>query len=271
MLNTTELEYRTNSIKKFFYGGVRRSIIIAGVVALILTYPVYLLGGFMTTLYKQRWYNGKEIVQKVAGKGINYTTGTTEIAYLSSGLNDLYLPIDNKANTAYGLFPWVYTMQILDKDNTIIKEEPVRSYLLPGISTYVVAQNIDPKGVKINIVTDPQTVELPYSINAGQLYKEPNIKVTATSINPGENPDELKVRAALKNDDQVLIEAIDIIYILRDNRQNIVGIGKYQFNSFVPQTDREIIVNYPKPKEKEAKFVEIRWFVNYLDKNNISL
>jgi hypothetical protein len=271
MAFSDEMKYRTNGIKSYFRGGVKKSIWIVGGISLLMSFPMYYTGNYASKLYKNNWFNSKEIVQQVANKKIMYRLGTTESSTLSNGLQDLYISVDNKKNTQSGLSPWVYNLQVLDKDNVIIRQDTVRSYLLPGSSTYVIAKDVDPAGVKINIVDDSQTVESPYNPNLGKLFQEPKVIVTTATLSPAENSDEIRVRAVLKNEDLIKISSIDVLYILRDNRQDIVGAGSYKIGGLLPATERELIVDYPKPKDKEAKFVEIRWFTNYLDKNNLSI
>jgi hypothetical protein len=258
-------------IKSYFRGGIRKSIWILAGCAILTSFPVYYGGQYASKLYKNYWYNGKQIVQQVANKKSSYTIGTTESALLSDGFQDLYASVDNKINTEFGLNPWVYNLQVLDKDNVIIRQDTVRSYLLPGSNTYVVAKNVDPKGVKINIVDDPQTVEVPYNISFGKLFQEPKVIVTTSTLSPIQESNELRIRAVIKNEDLIKIGSIDVLYLLRDNRQNIVGAGTYKLGGLLPGTEREILVNYPTPKDKEAKFVEIRWYTNYMDKNNLSI
>jgi hypothetical protein len=262
---------KTKAFRSYFRGGIRKSIWIIGGLSLIFSFPMYYAGDYASKLYKNSWYNGVPIVLQVANKKATYTLGKTESAKLSNGLQDLYVSVDNKQNTDFGLNPWVYNLQVLDKDNVIIKQNRVISYLLPGSNTYVIAKNIEPNGVKINIVDEPQTVEAPYNTNFGKLFQEPKVIVTTSSLSPAEGSSDTRIRAVVKNDDLIKINSLEILYLLRDNRQDIIGVGTYQLAGLNPGSEREIIVNYPKPKDKEAKFVEIRWFTNYLDKNNLSI
>jgi hypothetical protein len=271
MAFSTDVGYRLNSLKSYFRGGIRKSIWIIGGVSLVMSVPLYFAGNYASQLYKPSWFNNKQIVLEVANKKNTYKLGLTEAVTLSNGLQDLYLSVDNKKNTQSGLSPWVYNLQILDKDNVIIRQDTVRSYLLPGSSTYIIAKNVDPNGVKINIVDDEQTIEAPYNPNLGKLFQEPKIIVTTSTLSPTENSDEIRIRAVLKNEDLIKINSIDVMYLLRDNRQDIVGAGTFKLGGLTPGTERELIVDYPKPKDKETKFVEIRWFTNYLDKNNLSI
>ncbi|MBC7472344.1 MAG: hypothetical protein H7196_03750 [candidate division SR1 bacterium] len=265
------LGYNAKNFRSYFKGGIRKAILILGVIAILLSYPMFYLGGLTSGLYKNTWFNGKKIVQEVSKKKATYTVGETKTIELANGLKDLYVPIDNKVNTEFGLNPWVYNLQVLDKDNVIIKQNVMRSYLLPASSTFIIASNVDAKAAKIKIVEDPQTVESPYNPNLGRLFQEPNVIVTTTSFTPIESLQEIRIRAVLKNNDLITIGSLNVLYLLRDSRQEIIGIGMYQLGGLLPGNEREIIVNYPKPKNKETNFVEVRWFTNYMDKNNLSI
>jgi hypothetical protein len=52
---------------------------------------------------------------------------------------------------------------------------------------------------------------------------------------------------------------------LRDSRDNIVGIGSYQFNGFAPNTEREIDLIFPKHKDKTATTLDLRYSINYFN------
>ena len=271
MAINSNFETSISSLSIYFRGGIRKIILIIGAVALILIYPLYLLGSTSAGLYKSVWFKGDKIAQAVNDQAKNYQIGETQTLPLANGQQDLYVSIDNKINQNIGLNPWVYDLQVLDANDVIIKQNTVRSYLLPGSTTYIVASNVDPKGVKLNIVRNPQTVELPYNPNANLILQEPKISVLSSSINSSDKSDELSIRAVLKNNDIVTLGTVDVLYIIRDTRQSVVGIGTYRFGGFGPNAVREVIVNYPKPKDREAKFVEVRWLTNYLNSDNISI
>jgi archaellum component FlaF (FlaF/FlaG flagellin family) len=261
--------YNASTLKMYFRGGVRKAILIIGGIALLMIFPMYYLGQVASNLYKNVWFNGKEIVQSVKSKAPEYIVGETQILPLENGQQDMYISINNKANTEIGYFPWVYNLQVLDANGTIINQNTVRSYLLPGSSTYVIAQNVDAKGVKLNLVRNPDTVEIPYNPNVNRVLQEPKVSIITNTVTPNPNGTDLTIRAVLKNNDLVTIGNVDVLYILRDSRQAVIGIGNVRFGGFSPNAEREVIVNYPKPKDKEAKLVEIRWYTNYLDKNNV--
>jgi hypothetical protein len=64
---------------------------------------------------------------------------------------------------------------------------------------------------------------------------------------------------------------VDILYIIRDTRESVVGIGEYSFQGFFPDTERDMQLEYPKPLDRTASSVEIRVMVNYLDSSGIRL
>ena len=143
MAINSNFENSISSLSIYFRGGIRKVILIIGVVALMLIYPLYLLGSASAGLYKSVWFKGDKIVQAVNDQAKNYQIGETQTLPLANGQQDLYVSIDNKINQNIGLNPWVYDLQVLDANDVIIKQNTVRSYLLPGSTTYIVASNVE--------------------------------------------------------------------------------------------------------------------------------
>jgi hypothetical protein len=264
------LQYKLENAALYFQGGVRRNILIIGGICLVLIVPFYFLGQLASGLYKQVWYNNKDffIAKNTVTK--DFIISSTQVAPLINGQNDLYVSIDNKANPEIGYFPWVYTLQSIDANGIITSQERTNTYLLPGDVTYVLSKNRDVGAVKLNLIKEPGTVAVNYNPNANKLLKKPNITTLTKTVKPStSNPDEIELYAEFRNDDIVTIGTVDVLYIVRDTQESVVGVGKFSFGGFVPGSKRELIQSYPKPKDREAKDLEVRINVNYLDSNNI--
>ncbi len=254
----------------WFQGGIRRGILIFFVVALVLLAPFYFLGQLTSGLYKAVWFDSSNSFNPKQLSIEDYRVSSTQVAPLANGQNDLYVTIDNKNNPTVGYFPWIYTVQILDKDNVILSQDTIRSYLLPGDVTYVIGKNRDPNGVKLNLIKESGTQPVQYNAESNSILKAPNIEVVGQGFKDSPtNKDELNVSAYFKNNDIVTIKSVDVLYIIRDTQQSVVGIGTYNFRGFTPGSEREMQISYPKPKDRVPKFIELRWFVNYLDSNAI--
>jgi hypothetical protein len=265
------LQYKIENASIYFQGGVRRSVLIFAGICLVILAPSYFLGQFSSNLWKNSWYNDKNIVIPKNVTEQEYAISETEVVSLANNTNDLYVSVNNKANKEIGFFPWVYTVQVLNNNGSILSQRKISSYLLPEETKYIVINSSDSQGTKLNLIREPETKSRLYNPNSNQLLKQPNVEIRTQELTPIPNSNNLKIRAIFKNNDQIVIQRFDVLYIIRDTRQSVVGIGTYSFNGFIANSEREMILEYPKPKNREARFLDLRWSVNYLDETNIKL
>jgi hypothetical protein len=271
-----ELQYRTENLSLYFQGGVRRSILIFTGICLVLLAPTYFLGQQISNLWSQapfnpNVYNAKNIVTSKNLVEKELLIGETQVASLANGENTLYLTINNKVNPEIGFFPFVYTVQILSKDDTVVSQQKYRSYLLPGEIKYVVGRSADTTGQKLKIIREPETQAINYNPKQTGTLKQPNIVIKDQSVKNIPGTKNLQIRAVFKNQDQVYVDNIDVLYIIRDTRESVVGIGEYSFQGFLPNTERDVVLEYPQPADRLATQADIRWSVNYLNKSLIRL
>jgi hypothetical protein len=271
-----ELQYRTENLSLYFQGGVRRSVLIFAGICLVLLAPTYFLGQQISNLWSQapfnpNRFNSKNIVIAKILTEREMQIGETQVATLANGENTLYLTINNKVNPEIGFFPFVYTVQILSRDDVVVTQQKYRSYILPGEIKYVVARSADPAGQKLKIIREPETQAVNYNPNQTGIVKQPNIVIKDQSVRSIPGTKNLQVRAVFKNEDQVYVDDVDVLYIIRDTRESVVGIGEYSFQGFLPNTEREVVLEYPQPNDRVASQADIRWSVNYLDKSLIRL
>jgi hypothetical protein len=264
------LQYRVENWSLYFQGGVRRSVLIFAGVCLAALAPAYFFGQFTSNILKTTWYNDKNFVIPKSIQILDYEVSQTQIVPLINNQNELYVSVNNKTNQSTGYFPWIYTLKIYDPADQLVSAKTYSSYLLPNEIKYVVTRAEQNKGSRVELVQEPQTTAVQYNPLANSLLKNPNITIRSQNVRDLDNKN-LEIFALFKNNDQVRIETVDVLFIIRDTRQSVTGIGQYQFNGFVPGEEREIRLTYPKAKDREAKFLDIRWSVNYLDKNNIRL
>ena len=265
------LQYRVENLSIAFQGGVRRGIIIFAGVCLVLLAPVYFGGSASANLFRNTWFDSKnDIIPKDLNQA-NYQVSETEIVPLASGEKALYISVNNKENSTTGYFPWVYTLQITSKDGTLLDQQKFSSYLLPEEVKYLTLNSADPSAVKLTLIEEPATQKVFYNPNANNNQKKPDIQIRNDQIiqQPGTN--KIKISAIFKNNTEFFIEKVDILFLVRDSRQSVVGIGVFNFSGFVAGSERIIDLDYPKPLDREARFLDLRWAVNYLDKNSIVL
>lgn len=264
-----DLEYSFENLKTTLKGGVRRWVLIIFGISILSIFPLYYGGIWAAGITKNIWIDTQN---KVTPKSItvnDYTVSQTQIVELANGETALYATVNNGLNTEVGFNPWVYTLQVLDAQGVVVFQEKRTSYLLPGETKYVIASDKQGRGRRIAVVKERETVTEPYNPFASETAKEPDISVPLSEIQPTADPNQMRIRALFRNNTNFYINNVDVTYIIRDSRQAVVGIGTYAFNGFESGTEREILVDYPMPKEREARTVDIRFTVNYLDKNSI--
>lgn len=270
------LQYKTENISLYFQGGVRRGVLIFLGISLILLAPFYFLGQLTSNIFDRLPINPNKSSDKniVIPKTIVENPlefGNTQVVPLVEDENSLYLTISNKTNLGIGFFPFVYTTQILSSEDTILSQQTTSSYLLPGDVKYIVANSLDKNGVKIKVIRQPQTQPVSYNPNQNLLLKEPKITRQSQNIEILKDGKSLAVKAVFKNEDQLLIKKVNILYIIRDGRESVVGIGEYSFANFAPNTEREVAIIYPMPRDRTPVSANVIASVNYLDKSNFVL
>jgi hypothetical protein len=267
-----KLQYQVENWSLYFQGGVRRGILIfMGICFLALT-PVYFLGQLTSNLYRNTWFNEKTIFIPKTVNVQEVVISPTQLVPLVNNQNDLYVTASNKNNKTVGFWPWTYTVQILNANDQILSSETISTYLLPDDIKYIVARTSDPAGVKMRVIEEKtQNQTRLYNPEANKLLKLPNIEVRSPTVTNVPNSDKVRVKTVFKNNDNVNIKTVDVLYIIRDTRQSVVGIGTYSFNGFIAGSERELVLDYPAPRDREIQSADIRWTVNYLDGNQITL
>lgn len=271
MSQLDNFQYKIENFSIAFQGGVRRGIIIFIGACFILLGPFYFAGQLSANLYKNTWFDSKNEVIPKNLKQANYEVSETQLVPLTSGLTALYISVNNKANPTVGYYPWVYTLQITSKDGTLLDQQKFTSYLLPGEAKYLTLNSTNPDANKLTLIEEPETSKVFYNSNANNNQKVPDIQIRNDQVISVPDSNTLKVSAIFKNNTQFLIEKVDVLFIIRDSRQSVVGIGTYNFSGFVAGSERIVELDYPKSREREARFLDLRWTVNYLDKNSIVL
>lgn len=263
----------------YFQGGVRRGIIIFLGIGLLFLAPVYFFGQLGSTVWSNLDVNpfrveNKQIVNPKVLLESDFTIDRSQLVPLINNETVLYTTINNKANSLIGYWPFVYRMQVLDNKGAIVEENIEKSYLLPGEVGYIVANPGNDLGTKLVVSPEPGTKAIlynPFNINLKDRINTQTIQIRNNTVTAIENSDQLEIRATLKNTDLIEIKGLDILYIIRDSRDKVVGIGKYKIDYLPPGTEKEFYLKYPKPRFRTATRLEVRPFVNYLDKNSVSL
>ena len=260
--------------------GAKKWVLIAFGVVLVLTYPVYLLAIEGTKFWfynvpfnpqkyvNKQFVNSKNLIKaEVEIVGSNYVD-------LVDGRRLIYTFIDNHNNKNVGFDPFTFKKQLLDNKNQTVEESFGKVYLLPGQTQYIFdyTQNLDATTIAIQKQAD--SVQVDYNPDANYLLKMPEFDIRQSLVEDSTEQGEqnlLKIKASIKNTTKFRYKKVDLVMLIRDTLDSIVGVQNYSFNEFLPDEEREIRLTYPKPIDKTAKSLDVRYSVNFLDPSNIKL
>jgi|694.fasta_scaffold45553_1 hypothetical protein len=261
----------------YFQGGVRRKILIFLGICLVLLAPIYFLGQIGSTVWANvdlnpnKLQNKSIVLQKLIQEN-EFGIDRSQNVPLANNETVLYTTINNRQNPLIGYFPFTYRLQVLDKQGSVIENKIESSYLLPEEFKYIVASTGNDKADRLIVSTieDESRPVLfnPYSIN---LASKVSLDVRNPTVLSDPNSTDLTISAYVKNNDLVDIKKLDVLYLIRDRRDRVVGVGQYQLEYLKAGEERFFSLKYPKPKFRTAVSLEVRPFVNYLDKNNLKL
>ncbi|NJL97033.1 hypothetical protein HC766_01805 [Candidatus Gracilibacteria bacterium] len=253
----------------YFQGGVRRAVLIFLGISILLLTPSYFFGQFSSYLFGKTWIDDNNTVNTKELVINDFEVSDTQIVELANNQKELYVSVNNKNNPTIGFAPWVYTVQILDDEGSIISQKTNNSYILPEENTFVVVRSENNEGSKINLITEPSTNPVKYNPNNNKL-KKPNVKILNQRIINEKDNENLIIQGTFLNEDLVEIKTVNVLFIIRDNRESVIGIGTYSFNGFGPKSQRSFELEYPKPANRDPKILDLRWSVNYLDPNSFT-
>jgi hypothetical protein len=258
-----------------FRGGVHRWIFIYIVICLILIFPFYFFGQTASKLWYNIPYNSAHFVNKDLIKKDYMVQNDKTIKFDEVGTSELlgdqkllYTFANNQSDKSFGYDPFVYKAQILDEDGKILSESTEKTYILPGEATFISAYSEDPTASNLKIIQLPETRQIRYNPVANPLLRKITLDVRDARITDSDQSN-LTLKASLKNIENVQIKKIDVVLIVRDSQDGIVGAKKFSFNNLAPQEERSIELIYPKPKNKNAANLDVRYLVNFLDPENI--
>ena len=252
----------------FFQGGVRRKVLYFLGICLVLAWPVQYVGKYASLLVGQTTLQAGPSVVLPGTKQVDLLIGEDRFVELSNGDRDFYLEVDNKANPQFGFSPWIYELRLLDAEGGLVESQTRNSYVLPGDAKYVTMR--DTTGTATRLVLEQQagTQVVDYNPEANPFQRLPQVTVSNEEIRPGPLGD-LEVRALFTNRDKLRVDTVDVTYIIRNRRQEIIGIGEGKFNGFVPGETRDFVASHPTHATEEAQFPEIEWSTNYLQEGNV--
>jgi hypothetical protein len=115
---------------------------------------------------------------------------------------------------------------------------------------------------------------VPYNRESPNFLKKPNIVQRRGIVNDDPKKDFYEVSLLFKNDDTVDVKTVNVLYLLRSNDGQIVGMNKSVLSGFLANTEREItVLDLPKPSRAltNKPLLEVVLRINYLDPTIVTL
>ena len=256
--------------------GVHRWVLILFAVAIVLSYPSYLLGSYASSFwfyssnFNTSKFDNRNIVsnKKIVEKEVSLDTPS----YIDLVNNQrlIYSFLNNRQNKTVGYNPFVYKLQVLDENGTVLSDEIKTTYLLPGEAKYIAAYTNSSKAVSLSIQKMPESDAVDYNPEANPFLREPELDIREKTIEE-KNKTTLLLKTSFKNSTKFFIQDVDVTILIRDSQDSVVGIQDYKMSGLVSGENRDIRLEYPKPKNRTAKSLDVRYSVNYLNSNAIIL
>jgi hypothetical protein len=257
------------NVSMFFRGGVRRNLFFFIGGCLVLAWPFYYVGLYTSKAVRYTWLDESIVINKpIFSTTADLIIGKSEVVDLIDGQKDLYLTIDNKNNPTIGYYPYIYELQVLDDQGSVITTEKGKSYILPGDIKYITARDTTGNAASIKLIQQAGTQAVEYNVQKNPFQILPKVDTVNQRIEPL-NDETLKITSQFINRDKLSITEVDVLYILRDRREKIIGIGTTKFNGFVPESTRDFTANHPKHINAEATNLDVRWSTNFLADGNV--
>ncbi len=218
----------------------------------------------------------KDIVIPKTIKANPYSIGESRVIDLNNGQKILYLLVSNKDNPDIGFYPWSYTYQVLSASGQVLEQRSVfDDFLLPDEQTYILVYTNNPQAASLRIQLDEVNTQLvSYNRESPNFLKKPNIVQRRGIVNDDPKKDFYEVSLLFKNDDTVDVKTVNVLYLLRSDDGQIVGMNKSVLSGFLANTEREItVLDLPKPSRALTKkpLLEVVLRINYLDPTIVTL
>jgi len=218
----------------------------------------------------------KDIVIPKTIKANPYSIGESRVIDLNNGQKILYLLVSNKDNPDVGFYPWSYTYQVLSASGEVLEQRSVfDDFLLPDEQTYILVYTSNPQAASLRIQLDEVNTKLvPYNRESPNFLKKPNIVQRRGILNDDPKKDFYEVNLLFKNDDTVDVKTVNVLYLLRSDDGQIVGMNKSVLSGFLANTEREItVLDLPKPSRAltNKPLLEVVLRINYLDPTIVTL
>jgi hypothetical protein len=256
--------------------GVRRWVLVVVGVAVVFAYPSYLLGVQLSSFWFQsvdvnsKKYDKRDIVSNRKIIENEVVVDSPSVVDLNNGQRVIYTFLDNRQNRNIGYNPFVYQIQIVDKQGDVLTDETRKTYLLPGEAKYISATTTNQDAASLLVKKLPESSYVEYNPEASDFLKTPELEVREQRVAELDK-NNLSLKISIKNTTNLIIKDLDIIMLIRDSQDSIIGVQDYKISGFLPDQNRDVNITYPKSKTRTARSLDVRYSVNYLQKDSLRL
>jgi hypothetical protein len=255
--------------------GVRKWVLIALGISIVLAFPVYLFGNQISRwwFYNLGWTNRFDSKNFLNTKKFSEQQVNLEGAQfvdLADGRRLIYSFLDNRQNRIVGYNPFVYKLQVINEQGEAISDEVKTTYLLPAEAKYIAAYTRDPNAISLSIQRLDDTDPVEYNAAANELLKPVELEVREQVVENADK-DNLLLKTTVKNSTRYFIKNVDLVMLIRDGQDSVIGVQDYKISGFLPNENREVKIRYPKSKNRTAKSLDVRYSVNYLAADSVRL
>jgi len=266
------LQFQVESFLLLLQRDVRRWVWIVAGSSIVLLYPAILAGGFTSSAVRSSEVQFTDIVIPKNIEEQPYIISEVQTTDLDNGEKLLYVTVNNKQNIEIGFWPWTYSVKVLNAAGQVLEQRRIRSYLLPEEVKFITVTTAALSAESIQITEIPsETQAVIYNPQASDILQEADITLLQNDVSSNSATGTTDLFITLRNDDNIFVEELDVLYLIRDSRGAVIGAETTTVNGFAPGTTRDITASYPSAIGRSARTVEVRWDVNYLDSSQIRL
>lgn len=268
-------DYRLEKWRYESFLGLRKIVWLYVGIGLLALFPAYGAGRFVANIVTTR--NTTPIAQPFVTDSPNFRIETPAALSYGNNLRGFYARVSNKIDDQrknIGYNPWVYRYEITDINNTVIESGQTTSYLLPNSDSYIVGPVIRQSGINFKIITDTsRSIATKFELASSNLLEIPIVTVVNSSkpTPSNTNPQLVDIKFSIQNQSLYSLRNVDCTFIIRNPDGQIIGIGKFAATNLAKEEIREISFSYPAPNLGTNATLEVLPQVNYLDEENLKL
>lgn len=173
------------------------------------------------------------------------------------GGNNTYDVVAEISNPNYdaGAKNFKYTFTLKDDLENIVSVRSGSSYIFPGDTRYVAEISMTAENNSAVSSVDVQIADAEWKSVLGSA--KPQIGVYSKKFGEAPIGEGYEAEGIIRNESGYDLEKVDIVIILRDANNNIIGLNKTQKDSLRVKEERDFIFNWPYALEGSVQNMEV--------------